>query len=78
MFAEVIQHQQGRRLDAFKKLVVGNLALRAEGRAQMVEELRYHHKPGWLAGFIGIINNGSRQVGFTTAGNTMEYQPAFR
>ncbi len=44
----------------------------------MVKKVRHYLKFDWLTGFEAVIGDGGGKVGFTAAGNTLEYQPAFR
>ncbi|MBA7614077.1 hypothetical protein ES703_21338 [subsurface metagenome] len=43
----------------------------------MVKEVGHHLKQDWLAGLKALVGNSRRQVGLTTAGNSLEDYPAF-
>ena len=46
MLTQVVEDQKGGCFHSFKKLVIGDLAFRAESRAQVVQEFRYDYEKG--------------------------------
>ena len=74
--SQVVQDQQGGALHVLEELVVGHLAVRAEGGAQVVQQVRHHHEEGLLPGRDSLVGDGRRQVGLAAAAGAQQHQPA--
>ena len=76
--AKVVEDEQLRAADALELFVVTDFRGRAEGAAQVVQQVRRGDKQDHVALRQPFVADGGRQVGFATAIGAGEDEPAFR
>ena len=73
--AEVVQDKKWGTLHLLKKLIIGNITAWAEGRAQMVKEVRNTNKKDGIPLLKTLIGNSGSEMSLATATWSHEYQP---